>query len=204
MKRNLAVVFILAAVFGLSLFSSPAQADPITTYLTICNEDLGLTGDFATVTVAITDPNKVQFTVNANEALLGGGNNFGIQRFGFNSTLDLSDAIFTLPDGWGSDFNDNISEFGIFYADESGTGKTRQDPLIFTLEWEGISDETQFYVANADGYHYVAHIAGFAAQNGLTSAYFSDSAAPVPEPATLLLLGSGLLGLAGFRKKMKR
>lgn len=45
------------------------------------------------------------------------------------------------------------------------------------------------------------HVQGFADGE---SESFVNTPAPVPEPATMLLLGSGLLGLAGFRKKFTK
>jgi len=44
--------------------------------------------------------------------------------------------------------------------------------------------------------------AGDVSQNIWLTLNFTESSTPVPEPASILLIGSGLLGLAGFRKKL--
>jgi len=55
-------------------------------------------------------------------------------------------------------------------------------------------------------FHTAAHVQGIAIPGTAEgSGWIGDTGTPIPEPATMLLLGCGLIGLAGFaRKKFKK
>jgi len=67
-------------------------------------------------------------------------------------------------------------------------------------DWWLISEEVLHFYHGEGQWNDVPLTSGW---GGLIVEYEAN-AAPVPEPATMVLLGSGLLGLAGLRKIMKR
>jgi hypothetical protein len=96
---------------------------------------------------------------------------------------------FTIKDDQG---NIVFSEQG----DQTYPDTMKIKPLLLDLgETYYISNSLETYWESGTGHGYIA-------DNHIRLST-SEAPAPVAEPATLLLLGSALLGLAGFRKKQK-
>ncbi|MBZ5561082.1 MAG: PEP-CTERM sorting domain-containing protein [Acidobacteriia bacterium] len=208
--------WISLAVLGLLLLLPiGALADQYT--ISVPNAQLsGTPGPYATVDLVLNGDATITVTVTMLSNFTTFGNGAGNGAFGFNvdgSTAGLNITGLTGQVEGGGVYGGSLSwdpsggnfdGFGNFDVGiQDGTPGGLLAIITFTVSRDGgFSSASDLYSPNDTGSHFAVHVAP---TNGNPTGFAGDGTpTTIPEPGSLMLFGTGLLGLAGFiRRRLK-
>src|SRR5215472_16741216 len=193
-----------ALVLAFTLGLPPSASATSCSGFNLTNNNLGISGSVGCVTVSNSGTNQVTVTIRMNMGFslkLNGGdvafNGPTGLTLGDASTISIESGMFT---GAFTHLktDQNIGPFGKFdfdYTNIKGqpSGVVSADMIMFTLTAPGLT-ASQFT-------SFAIHFCTMSGTNcGPSTGFAQGGPTPVPEPGTMALLGTGLLGLASLRR----